>query len=94
MKGGAVKAVAIPPHDVSMLLGKDTLTSQEAADILGLSIMQISREFREGKLRGWRKTDAKNAAMIITTESVIEFAAKRQGRNLLPSNSKKASKRG
>lgn len=65
------------------LLKKDTLTTTEAAKLLGLSVMQVTREFHDGKLRGWRKTDAPNAQIFIYRESVLEFAEKIQGRSLI-----------
>lgn len=92
-KGGSMTKQATQPLDeIASLLAKDTLSTKETARILGISSVQVTNEFHEGRLSGWRKTSAQNAALRIYASSVIEFADRFQGRKLIQQSKK--SKRG
>lgn len=52
---------------------KAELTPDEAAAFLGVSKPTIHRWFNEGKLEGWRTSDAWNARVWIYAKSVASF---------------------
>ncbi|MGB8645416.1 MAG: hypothetical protein WCF84_09270 [Anaerolineae bacterium] len=64
------------------LLQKEELTSSETATLLRISVMEVTRLFKEGKLKGWRKTGAVNSPILVYTSSAVEFAEKVQGRSV------------
>lgn len=70
------------PDDIAGLLKKATLNTVEAGQLLELHPATIARLFDEGKLRGWRTSDAPKSRIKLETSSVVEFAAKSQGRIL------------
>lgn len=76
------KVTTPPKEPMDTLLSKDQLTADEAAQLLGVSIPTVFRLFNQGKLKGWRTTDAWNARVWFYTSSVIEFIEKVQGRKL------------
>lgn len=58
---------------------KPTLTASEAAAKLGISVMTISRLWREGYLTGYKlNPDKRNSPLRIYAESVEELLNKRQ----------------
>lgn len=76
------KTATPPKEPMDGLLRKDQLTAEEAAQLLGVSTPTVFRLFSQGKLKGWRTTDAWNARVWFYTASVIEFIEKVQGRKL------------
>lgn len=77
------KATAPPlKENMDALAKKSELTPDEAAIMLGVSKPTIHRWFNDGKLKGWRTSDAWNARIWIYTDSVMSFIKNVQGRRL------------
>ncbi len=55
-----------------------------AARVLYLSKVQVLRYFANGELKGFRVGLGKTAAIKIARSSIVEFAAKHQGRTITP----------
>lgn len=77
------KAVAPPSKEIMDALNKKSeLTPDEAAQMLGVSKPTVHRWFNEGKLKGWRTSDAWNARVWIYKDSVLQFIKAVQGRKV------------
>ncbi len=77
------KAVAPPSKEIMDALNKKSeLTPDEAAQMLGVSKPTVHRWFNEGKLKGWRTSDAWNARVWIYKDSVLQFIKTVQGRKI------------
>lgn len=59
-----------------------TVSTTEAAALLGISRNTIIRMVNRGELQGYKKTLARNSPMRVYRESVLEFMEKVQGRQL------------
>ena len=58
-----------------------TIDTAEAAAMLGVSRVTVTRMVHRGELRGYKKTSARNSPMRVYRDSVVEFM-KKQGRQL------------
>ena len=60
----------------------NTLSTVEAAALLGVSRNTVIRMVNAGELRGYKKTLARNSPMRVYRDSVEEFVTEKQGRQL------------
>lgn len=73
------------------LFQREAMTTSEAAELLEISLMQVTREFHSGHIEGYRKGSGLRSQIMVYKDSVIEFAKKVQGRSV--SKSSKNSQR-
>lgn len=58
-----------------------TIDTAEAADLLGVSRVTVTRMVHRGELKGYKLTSTRNSPMRVYRDSVIQFM-KKQGRQL------------
>ena len=60
---------------------RPTLTSSEAAQILGVSMATVARLVKKGELNGYKLTTARNSPLRIYQDSVDKLLKRRQQPN-------------
>jgi excisionase family DNA binding protein len=60
----------------------NTISTAEAAALLGVSRTTVTRLVNSGQLKGYKKTPARNSPMRVYRDSVLEFITEKQGRQL------------
>lgn len=63
-----------------------TVVSRQAAEMLGVTPMTISRLCRAGELEWYSLTGAARSPRRVYVDSIIMFAKKRQGREIDPAS--------
>lgn len=69
-------------NDMLKLFQREAMTTTDAADLLEISLMQVTREFHAGRIAGYRKSSGQRSQIMLYKDSVIEFATKVQGRSV------------
>ena len=64
------------------LFQREAMTTADAAELLEISLMQVTREFHAGRIEGYRKSSGQRAQIMVYKDSVINFATKVQGRSV------------
>jgi excisionase family DNA binding protein len=59
-------------------MNEETVTTQEAMKILGVSKTTVTRLVKRGELRAYKLTPAQNSALRIYKESLEELLEKRE----------------
>jgi len=63
---------------------RETVSTKDAAALLGLSKVTVIEKFYDGLISGYRKTEGKTGAILVYLDSVYEYAEKYQGRSIRP----------
>ena len=64
------------------LFQREAMTTTAAAELLEISLMQVTREFHAGHIEGYRKGSGQRSQIMVYKDSVIDFAKNIQGRSV------------